>query len=488
MLSTVFTIWAVVLLLLAVVFGLRGLRARKEALPKTLRARRPGLLVVLLLLLSGWMQSAEWLLSLTADLSSNQRNTFSRETTQLLRGLNRAGEPVVMTAFVPEHDPAWRGVVQQLRRYDEGSRRISVRFINPDLNPTLARQYELERLGGVYVEQGSERVRSEGTSEGQLTTALVQLVNGEHELCWTEGHGELRPGDPLLSSAVDQLRTARFTVRPVRLFEGAGGLEGCDAIIVAAPQTAPLPVERQVWETYLQGSGRALLLLDPDTTKSVDADVWLEAVRITAADEQVVDPAGSVQGDPRALVTDNLPSANPVVNGVPSLLFLGARAFSLPPDVPEEGLTGSTLAAAGRDEDPSANPAVAVALDRSRVRGSGPESRIERLRFVVVGDADWLNNATVGLLGNRTFWLRSINWLVQAETLISIPAKVGEETLLVVRPHQLRHIDVVMYSVPLLLLIGLGGTRLLLGAAREGRIAKLRRIGVTERAAASPEV
>jgi hypothetical protein len=155
-----------------------------------------------------------------------------------------------------------------------------------------------------------------------------------------------------------------------------------------------------------------------------------------------------------------------VTQGVPAVLVLGAGGILLPADRPEAGLTTSPLV---RADPGDGAPLIAGALDRSTVNGNGPEASIERGRAVVVADGDWLKNDAFELLGNNEFLIRALHWIVQAETLIAIPARQGPATVLALTAADLRRIDRAMFVLPPLAVLTLAGGR--------SAMARLRRRG-----------
>jgi ABC-type uncharacterized transport system involved in gliding motility auxiliary subunit len=98
------------------------------------------------------------------------------------------------------------------------------------------------------------------------------------------------------------------------------------------------------------------------------------------------------------------------------------------PDAPDPG--GSTASA---ESTPSTVPAESAetagdpaAADGSPAPADAPtESRPGRL--VVFGDSDFASNAQLASVGNPTLLLNAMNWLVERENLLAIPAKKADQ-------------------------------------------------------------
>lgn len=452
-------LWAVLLVALGA-FVATGDERRRRQTGAFARAALPAVLVPLALMASQALQQAGAVQRTSADLSGNERNTVAPQTEAVLDDLRRLDARVTITGFFPADRSRWRATARALRRYQERSGRVRTRFVDPDQQPALARRYEVQAPGDVYVDLRApglpgegRRVRSDSASEADVTTAIVRSLNGERTLCWSLGHGE-RPAsqDPTLQTAAGRLETNGFAVREGSLAGGAGFLDGCSAVVVASPRAAPLPDEAALLDQFLTAGGRLLLLLDPDDAGDDVARAWGAIAAVDPVGGEVVDPEGGVAREPRALVADRFPSSSPITEKLPSVFFLGARALDPPPDDPGRGLTSSplvTASEAARAGEREA-PALAVALDVSRTVGDGQESRVVRTRVAAFGDADWLQNEAIRLLGNEAMFVRTVNWLVQAPTLVAIPSRLVAENLLLLTASDRRRVDLGVFLLPAL--------------------------------------
>jgi hypothetical protein len=471
--AIVLVVWLLLLGAVAAALVVRtpGLRPQAAGFA---RALLPVLAVPLLLVGSHALQRADAVRRHSLDLTGNERNTFTPQTGDVLDDLGPVRADVVITGFFPADQSRWRSVARTLRRYDESSERVKTRFVNPEQRPALAREYGIVDVGDVFIEVDApgdaevRRVRAESSSETDLTTALVRVLNGDRTVCWSGGHGERPPSDPTLQSAVARLSANGFEVREGRLTQGPGFLAGCSILIVASPRAAPLPEEAELFDAFLVAGGRSLVLLDPDDAGDDVADAWGAIAAVEALPGEVDDPESSVEREPGAIAADRFPSSSPITEKLPAAFFLGVRGLALPPDDPGRGLTASELVTASEEATAGGRkaPALGVALDISRVVGDGTSSQVIRTRMAAFGDADWLQNEAIGLLGNEQLWIRTLNWLAESPTLVAIPSRLAADEVLVLTASDRRRVDVGVFVIPTLIVVVAGAARYLLSGRR----------------------
>lgn len=195
------------------------------------------------------------------DLTAGGQYSLSDQTRQVLDTL--AG-PVLIRVFAPEPDfPRYRN---RLDEYAYQSSRVTVDYVDPDRQPTLARQHDATH-GTILFEYEGRVERIDSDSEQELTNALIKVVEGaEQTVYFLEGHGERahagsdRDG---YSAVADALALDNFTVEPLVLAQAGAVPEDATVVVVAGPRTDLLPGEVDALRGYLDRGGKLLLLLDP---------------------------------------------------------------------------------------------------------------------------------------------------------------------------------------------------------------------------------
>jgi ABC-type uncharacterized transport system involved in gliding motility auxiliary subunit len=95
-----------------------------------------------------------------------------------------------------------------------------------------------------------------------------------------------------------------------------------------------------------------------------------------------------------------------------------------------------------------AEEGVADGLGEAPAAGSvSPDDVGRGLRLVVVGDADFASNGQMQNIPNATFLANAVNWLVDRETLVGIPAKAPEQVRLSLTRGELARISWLVLAV-----------------------------------------
>ena len=249
------------------------------------------------------------------DATASQLFSLSDQTLQVLAGLE---EPVEVVAFFDRGTPA----EDQFRTLAEGyaSPQLSVRVVDPQVEPMLARQHEVtDGYGTVVLTRAESTQRITGTvDEEALTNALIRVTSEErHTLCLTTGHHELDPDDAYtavgMGLALNRLRDLNYDVETVLLAREGQVKASCDLVIVAGPQSDLLPAERAALARFVVGGGQLFVLLDPVHAPETAADLLRYGIAV--ADDLVLEDNPAYQ----------------VVDGDPSYVVLDKESFSFHP-------------------------------------------------------------------------------------------------------------------------------------------------------------
>lgn len=338
--------------------------------------------------------------------------------------------------------------------------------------------------------------------EQRFTRALLDLAGDRRpKVLFTTGHGEIRlddRGQQGLGEAQALLREDNFELEEWASLGAEAVPEDADLVVIAGPTSTFLPPELELFTAYLEGGGRMLVLLDPvldgDDFVATGLEEWLLGYGVEVGANVVVDPSNPLPFfGAETLFANRFPDDHPVTRSVrqaelPVLVSL-ARSVArgdVPEDLEasllfttsEDGWGETDLADPARDDADLAGPvplAVAVETpgdetgdetggelesedllgeDSEDGQDGGEEEAADAgLRLVVFGDSSFatgqLLNANVGnaaLLGD------ALNWLVEREEMLGIPAKKPEQVRLNLTADQMRW----LYVFALALLPGLG--------------------------------
>lgn len=433
------------------------------------------------------------------DLTAARQYSLSDQTVRILESLDA---PIQVLVF--DAEGGFQRFRDRLAEYEYISDQVSLRFVDIDRDPVLARQYEVQSYGTVVFDYNGRVERVVSDQEQDLTNALIKAVEGEERnVYFLEGHGEHSPTDTEqrggYSSLSDALRRDNLSVQTLNLVETGEIPADAAAVVLAGGANDLLPAEVDLLRAYLDGGGSLLVLIDPpdgsDVPDRENLVSFVEEWGIEVGRDVVVDISGVGQ----LLGTD---ATVPVVASYPqhpitdrfALLTAFPFARSVRPAgggggdrVPEPflettarswaesdlDLTGGEVAMDENDGDqPGPVPiGVAIAVEAARPDPTprdrdDPEETSDddadrddaeddaedepaETRLVVIGDSDFASNGFLGIQGNADLALNVVNWLTQQENLIAIrPREPEDRRITLTADQQFRIVALSLLVIP----------------------------------------
>ncbi|MGA8102475.1 MAG: Gldg family protein [Candidatus Acidiferrales bacterium] len=367
------------------------------------------------------------------DWTTEKLFTLSDETQKIVQGLQ---QDVTIYRFDKMPNPE---LAAQIAQYSNVNHRVHYISVDPQEKPELAKQYGITRMGQMVAVAGEKNEKLEGTSEQDITNALLKLTRNKVEtVCFVTGHGEksisAQDGHGL-SQANDELKKESYQTREVNLVTTGSVPADCTVLVDAGPTQSLFPPEAAMIAKYLDGGGRALLLIDPATDPKLD-DVF-QAWNINVGNNYVIDASGYGRligaGPAIPLVVDFPPS--PITKGFQGSMtfFPLARTVSIanksaaqPQDIEllktsERSFTVPNLDKKEVTFDPKTAGPLSLGVSGEK-HGEG-EGGQKTARLVTIGDSDFATNQAVGAARNGDLFYNAINWLASDESLISIRPK-----------------------------------------------------------------
>jgi len=383
------------------------------------------------------------------DLTQNQLYTLSPLSVQVVKEIK---QPIHIIAFYQTGDASRGSLEALLKEYTQLSDKISYEFVDPQLQPGLAHQYNVQNFGTTVLVSGGKQQSTTGSDEGSLTSAMLKLERNKPEVAYyLTGHGELDFTNTAQSGASGikaAMEAQNFSMQPLNL--AASGKVPSDAalVIVAGPTSPLLPQEVTALESYLDNGGKAIFLVDKGQRQNLEPIAEHYGVQI--GNGVVIDPAQSLMNDPLSpLITQY--QFSPVTKDLPELLFQAATSVT-PMASPPSGLQVQPLAqttdrswletnAKTIHFDPGVDPQgpldVIVSVSRPIASASGT-SAATGTEILFVGDVAFATNALTGFApGNNQLLTNAANWLTSNQDLIQIQAKVANDRQLVLSNTQL---------------------------------------------------
>ncbi len=409
------------------------------------------------------------------DLTENQIFTLAPQSQQVVQTLEN---PTRIVVFDPLPNPQDR---QLLESYRQAGPQFTFDYVNPYNDPRQAQDFGATQTGMVFVESGETRrflqnvSPTERLSERTLTNALDQVVSDRAlTVYFTQGHQEftIDGSDTGFLQAATALEDKSAVVQPLDLSQTSTVPDDASVVVVAGPAAEFFEPEVNALQTYLNGGGSLMLLIDPRTSPGLDAllDPW----GITLDDRIVLDTSGSGQlvglGPAAPLVTDF--GDHPITRD-----FTGGRSFFplvRPVNVEEvPGVTATpilqsnpqsraeALSTEGElqyDENapPSGPYTLGVALSRP-VEGAAPTEGEPppESRLVVIGNATFATDGLFEQQLNGDVFLNAVSWLgQQTDATLSIrPREVTNRRITLTVQQQ---IGLGVFALLVLPAIGLG--------------------------------
>lgn len=395
-------------------------------------------------------------------------------------GFFRSGGPEAMQ----QHQ-----IDDMLNQFQYHSDHITYEFIDPDLEPSIARQYNISAYGTIVFESEGKTEHINRYLESNVTNALVKVTReGQKAIYFLEGHGEhnINLTDQAgYNRLLQLLENQSYVVRSFSLLSEVEVPADCSVLVVAGPRINLVGNEQEAIREYLDRGGRALFLINPDyPEESADLSALLARWNVRIGDNVVIDESAvgrlpgmneympAVMQYPAHPITRPLGSTVsffPLVRSiepaaasddtveVQTIAMTSARSWAETtlPGSPEEAVEYTPVLDPQVDEPGPVSIAVAItavprALPRRDMRtltpqemAMRPEEHELKTRIVVVGNSAFANNTYIRLPGNGDLALNILNWLAQEEDLLAIRPKSSDTRLVQISLSQMRDIFIV---------------------------------------------
>jgi ABC-type uncharacterized transport system involved in gliding motility auxiliary subunit len=403
----------------------------------------------------GSRQSKRW------DLTKAREFTLSDQTANVLRTLDA---PLKVQVF--EKSQEIQKFKDRLAEYGGASKKVSVEYVDPDLRPAVAKQYQIQSYGTVVFEYKGRTERVVGDSEQDLTNGIIKVVSGaKKRIYFIQGHGERDPNSSEragYAAIKGALERENYGVDRLALIQTGAVPDDATAVVIAGPALDLLPPELAALQAYLGKGGKMLLMVDPPPTSATAPLPAVEGLArewgVELGRDVIVDASGLGQligssydtpvavSYPQHPITERFEAltAFPLARSVStskagtggrtaqSFVETGQRSWAEHDIDSVTAKSGPTLdeAKGGDRRGPiSVGAAVSQAV-KTPAASPGADTKPPETRVVVMGDSDFAANAAINISGNRDLFMNIVGWLTQQENLISIrPRDPGDSRL-----------------------------------------------------------
>jgi len=379
------------------------------------------------------------------DTTSNKRYSLSEQTAKIVKSLK---QNAIITYF--NQGTRFGDGKDLLDEYANLSPKVRVEYVDPDKNPQAARAAGIRNFGTAVVQIGARKEEAKSMTEEGITGAFIRdLKSSTRTVCFVTGSGERQIEDSDregLSRFRDFLAKDNYQSKTINLLQKAEVPNDCTTLVVAGPTRNYEQPEVEAIKKYVEGGGRALLMLDAPLksgrSEIADNDALggiLQDWGVTLNKDLILDlnPIGQLVGlGPQvALVTSY--ESQPIVSELKgtATAFPLSRSLEIKStdkssvqklfDSSGTSLATSNLSSATVNVNDPKNKKGPLAIAAAGTYNTGKENAPGR--FVVVGSSSWVANGFISFNGNNDLALNTINWLSSDEDLISIRPKKRED-------------------------------------------------------------
>lgn len=375
------------------------------------------------------------------DLTQNKVHTLSDQTVKLVKGLQQ-NVKAVLFAKLAQRDQ-FRPL---LDNYKALSPKFEIEYVDPDREPTRAKQVGIRKYGTLQLVVGPRDTKIEEPTEEKLTNALIKLLKEKTPtLCAIVGHGErsfAATEAEGYSIAKQALVNQAYEVKDLELVKDPKVPDTCTAIAILGPKQAFFEPEVKAIRDYLDNGGRAIIASDLNLKGGMHSPELvkiLESWHVRQSWGVIVDPVSRMlQVDAAVPIVATyskdhaitkefggncfFPFVSPLeaMGGAPAGLNIQWLGKTTPNswavNDPKQLATGEVRLT---EKDKKGPLDVAFAVE-----GKQKDSKAQRnTRIVAFATSHFANNHFQKYGANLDFFLNAVSWAMEDESLISIRAK-----------------------------------------------------------------
>ena len=427
-----------------------------------------------------------------ADWSERQLYSLSSKTTGLLDTLE---ESIKVTVFFQPGNVLYEDIHNLLREYRFHTDQLNIQWVDPDRDiaqtEELAVKYEVTEPNVVVFDYAgrSKYVRADEIAQIDASSGVPKILAFKGEQAFSSaiqgvvqqtvpavyfltGHGERdienfdrRTG---FSGVAQLIERDNVDVRTLELSVEKKIPADCAVLIVAGAAQSMSPAESDLIRTWLQRSGRLLVLAD--ALQASGLEPLLREWGVLLRNDVVVDPARTLTGREVFVSAYNI---HPVTEKLSTTAAIFHLPRSVQPDTtqlrrmaadrPQVSPLALSSDSSWSESQPDQSPAkydegtddqlgpasLAVAVEKGSSTGR-LDMQIRPARIIVFGDSGFVSNG--GLTGGDTsLFMSSLNWLLDREQLMAIPPKELEDTRLQLTRNDIRTLLLcIVWGIPLL--------------------------------------
>ncbi|MFA4916182.1 MAG: Gldg family protein [Syntrophales bacterium] len=368
------------------------------------------------------------------DLTPEKIFTLSDKTQNILASLDA---DVNVITFYKMGEREQNAAV--LDMFTSASPRIKYLLTDMDRNPGKARVYGAVHSGDTYIEYKGKKKYLPVPQEDLLINAILEMSQDRKKvLFYSRGHGE----KDAYSSLEKEIKTENWKVEDLYLAEKEDiPSRDRSVLMIADPEKDFFEHEINMLSRYLLKGGKIILLLEPFIDLP-NLKSFLEKYQILLTNDIIIDKENKLLGgDYLAPIIPYLSKTQFTETLRSPLFFSTARSVDIMGDLNFK-LSSQILANSadhswtktGKEKikrgeinfqektDRSGPVPVAVWITLNNDKVQDQQSQGE---LICIGDSDFISDSFWEVMGNKDFFLNTVEWLARDNTLISITRRKG---------------------------------------------------------------
>ena len=369
------------------------------------------------------------------DVTLNGRNSLSAGSIAQLKKLQ---QPVEVIVYAGADSRISDSVKLFFVPYQRLKPNLTLRFIDPDEQPTLARTAGIQQAGEAIVHFGKRSERLSSYNEAAFMNLLLRLARDtERFVMYLDGHGERKLDGAANHDLGDfgmQLSNRGFKSGPLNLVLAQEVPRNASMLLISHPQVDLHPSEIAKLKQFIQRGGNLLWLVDTGPLHGLLA--LSEQLGIAFSEGAVIDlQAKEMNADATVSIGASY-GQHPLLENFRLLTLFPYAREVLPLETETAWMATPLIQVAARGwlesgaldkpvkfdkgHDKSGPISIAVALQRT------VDERVQRV--VVIGNGHFLANQFLGNGGNLDLGINAVNWLTGDDNLIAIQPRPTQDT------------------------------------------------------------
>jgi len=380
------------------------------------------------------------------DMTEGGIHTLSDQSQKIVKN---AVKPVkaVLFAKTDMQQQKTRALLENYKDSNPG--KFEIEYVDPDKEPTRAKQVGIKKYGTLQITVSGREQKIEDPDEEKITNAIIKLSKDSTlTVCTLTGHDEKdfeSKTEDGYKQVKDSLEQQSYKVVDLNIIKEGKIPENCAVLTILGAKKAFFPKEVEIIKNYLKDGGRAVIAFDlniggtelvPELIPIVNE--WFVDVKTAL----VVDPLSRLLGVDAAVpilatfskehpITKDFTQANncyfpftrpleEISKNIPAEIKVTWLAKTTPNSWGETSIKGLGRTKVAKDPGDISGPITAAIAVEGRLKDSQAE---KSTRLIVLGTSNFATNKFSRFGGNLDFFMNSVTWALEDESLISIREK-----------------------------------------------------------------